>query len=409
MARRPAWVRVAVLTVLVGGCAAEDSVQPNYIGASGSGGAGSTSGSGGAVAGMGGSGGVAAGTGGGGAAGVGGMTGGVGGNVSGGEGGTMAGTGSGGMSGMGSGGTSGPGTAQDADCDMNGLWATRMLTITDALDLDQCASIYSFYELKHEGANVEVVNHFNCGIYAKGTGNTDFKMTTREAFLNINRQIGRKGTLTKGADGTCQLDMEPYWAAWGVDETFLPAERNSSETLQQMQSMKPLPTDPGAAGVVDVEGDGKPGLAFVVSGSPADGTRHGAQRNVQTWKTDDFYKITPSTDWANDIEARAAFHGEEVALDVEPAENIFLYTIASPAPNADAARATLRFLGRDASDPRAQAVIVSTDPADVAGALATCANIVAALEVISPVPNHTPQRCPCPSGMPSDQQRTCAP
>lgn len=405
--RREIWLQVAVIAMFLNACAAEDSAAPPVGGPTGgSAGAGASSG------GAGGNAGVMAGAGSTSGSGAGGMAVTSGGASGGGTGGSTGGTGgeaTGGTSGMGAGGMGGSSAAQDADCDMNGFWATRMLTITDALDLDQCASIYSFYELKHEGTNVEVVNHFNCGIYAKGTGNTDFTMKTREALLGANSQVGRKATFSKGTDGTCQLDFEPFWAAIGVDETFIPAERNSSQTLQQMQSTMPLPTDPTAAGVVDFEGDGKAGLAFVVSSSPADGTRHGAQRNVQTWKTDAFYKIMPSADWQTDIEARAAFFGDEVALDVEPEGNIFLYTLANPVPLADAARVTMRFLGRDAADPRAQAVIVGTDPTDLAGALQTCDKLVAALEVISPVANHTPQRCPCPGGAASDQQRKCAP
>lgn len=128
---------------------------------------------------------------GGGSGGAGGTTAGTGGNGTGGggsgDGGTMAGTGSGGTEGT-EAGTGGAGMAQDADCDMNGLWISRMLTVTDALNADQCASIYAFYELRHEGANVEVVNHFECGLTARGSGVPNCAQPTREAILLRNVQ-----------------------------------------------------------------------------------------------------------------------------------------------------------------------------------------------------------------------------
>jgi hypothetical protein len=217
--------------------------------------------------------------------------------------------------------------------------------------------------------------------------------------------------MSKSADGTCQLNMEPFWYVLGAEESFVPSERNSTQTFAMVQSGKPLPNTKGAAGLADVEMDGKPGVATIVTNSAVTGTRHGVIRNVQTWKTDNFYKIMPSMTWYSDIEARLSYIGEENAIeayDEQGMDSPFLTTLAVPQPQADAARITLHFLGRDVSDPRGKAVVVSSDRNDVPGALATCDKII---ETLKPIPPNYGvwQRCPCPNGKPADSNRMCTP
>ena len=412
-------MHLAVLSMLVSGCSAEDSVKlPAFQGSGGVSNAAQSGTVGAAIAGSPGRGPMGAGSPGSGTAGasvsapkagssassagsgatpvVGGM-------------GSPAPSGAGGM--VSGGATSSPGSAQAPDCDMNGYWASRMLSITDALSADQCASLYGFYELRQQGANVEVVKYFDCGLRATGSGDASYSPATRTALLSLNSQVGRKGTMMKGADGTCQLSMEPFWHILGADVALLPSDRKSAEKFATVQAAQPLPGKKGAPGLVDVESDGFAGIATVVTNSAVTGTRHGVIRNVQSWKTDAFYKITPSTTWAEDIEARLSYIGEENAIeayDEQKLDSPFLTTLAVPQPQADAARITLHFLGRDAADPRAQKVVVSSDLSDAKGALATCDNIINQLKPITPIYGLT-QRCPCPNGMASDQNRKCAP
>lgn len=401
MSRREAWVAVAVITAALSACRAEDSVAPNLPSVAGASPVtGNTAGSGGSGPGSTGAGGMGAGgsagaTPGGGVGATGGNMAGAGGSGLGGSAGSMVGAGNGGAVTGGSGGSASSGTARDADCDMNGIWVVRMMSVTEALTLEQCASIYYYLELKHEGENVEVVNQFNCGIEGRGSSNGSLNDATMRALMPSNSQIGRKGTMTKGPDGTCQFKMDRFWVVFGADEAvYAPSPRNAEIPFTQEQASKPLPTT--ATGAIDFENDGKPGMAIVVTGAIS-GIRHSVQRASYVWLTNDRYKIMPSLDWATDIEAHADYYGEEVAIEVEPADAVLLSAGANPVPTAQSARATFRFLGRNASDPRVAALVVSADPKSD-GALQTCKNIVKALPPIDAIATDFGQVCPCPGG-----------
>lgn len=394
--RREALVPVAVVALFVCACAAEDSVTPSTfpIGGSGSGGAsGGAGGSSGAgsTSGAGGVGGMMAGVGGmvgGGAGGVSGMMAGVGGMAIGGS--------MGGTSGDGAGGTGATGGAQDADCDMNGIWVARMMAVNEALSLEQCGSQYFYFELKHEGANVEVVHSMFCGIEGRGSSNGTLSDASILSLTKSNSQVGRKGTMTKGADGTCQLTMEPFWSILGADEAmFAPMPRNASTPLSQVQSSTPLPTS--AAGAIDMDSDGNPGLSIIVTGV-IQGTRYSVQRTSNTWLTNDRYKITPAATWTTDIEARAEYYSEEVVVGYTPEDASLLASPSNMVPNSPSARVTLHFLGRDAAAASASGIVVASDPtADPDGAVATCKNILDVLPPINAISDgFIGQVCPCP-------------
>ena len=295
------------------------------------------------------------------------------------------------------------GMAADPDCDISGLWAVRMLSVVQALSLEQCGNLYYYVEFAQNGSEVEVVDHFNCGIEGRGSSSSTFANPTLLGLMQTNSWVGRRGTMQKGADGTCEFQLEPYWYVLSADEAvFAPDPRNANMTLTQVQQWKPLPPPPvfgatmppDAPGVLDIESDGFPGAAFTVTGLLS-GIRHAAQRGVHSWLTNDRYRITPAVDWTEDLNVRADYVGEDVTYWVEGDQA--LWAGALPVRDAASARATLRFLGRDASDPRAAEMVVSADPAvDPDGAIATCANIREALPPISPLTS--PQVCPCVGG-----------
>lgn len=412
----PGWLVVATITAFVCACSSEDSVgapSPGsqnggvaVAGVGATGGVGAIGGAGvagsvagtaavGATGGVGGTAGVGA-TGGtagtAGAGATGGEAGAAGVGATGGEAGTAGEAGVGATGGEAGGGGTG---AADADCDMNGIWVVRMLSIVQALGLEQCGNIYHYLELSQEGTDVEIVNHFNCSIEGRGSANSAMNDATIQSFISTNSMIGRKGTMMKTADGTCQLEFEPWWMAFGVDEaTYLPTPRNSSMSLQDLQSANPFPMT--ADGAIDPDNDGQPGVQLIVTGA-VNGSRHITQRVVMAWMTNDRYKITPALDWTDDFEIGNWAEPEEYTVATTPPNNPFLMSPALPV-NSDAARVTFKFLGRDTSDPRVAGVVVSSDPTDLEGATQTCKNIVSAIPPIGPLAFPNPQLCPCPDG-----------
>jgi hypothetical protein len=140
-------------------------------------------------------------------------------------------------------------------------------------------------------------------------------------------------------------------------------------------------------------------VQLIVTGA-INGSRHITQRVVTSWMTNDRYKIMPALDWTTDLELGNVSYPEEytVATTPEGIEGELLRAPANPVLDAPAARVTMRFLGRDASDPRAAGVIVGADPADLPGATQTCRNIADAIEAVLPLSFPNPQVCPCPNG-----------
>ncbi len=285
-----------------------------------------------------------------------------------------------------------------AECDASGIWIARMLTVISALGLEQCGNRYDYFELRQTGSEIEVIDHLSCGFEDRGSVTRRPTEAAARAMLGSNSQIGRKGTMAKGADGLCQLTMEPYWAVWGVDEeSYVPQPRNSPQPLHEVSRANPLPRD--GDGVLDPDGDGRPGMSIEIRGAlSVDGQI--ILRSVHHWVTDDRYPITPAAAWADDIEVHANHTSEEHLL--EPAnDGAIIGPIQPVSQGGPASRVTLRFLGRDASDPRVTALVASADPDDEDDALQTCRNIIAALPPIEPLFGDA-QRCPCPGGAACD-------
>ena len=267
---------------------------------------------------------------------------------------TMAGAGPGAS---GAGGSTEMMGAADPDCDFNGIWIAKQMTVSEALSLPQTSNNWYYLELKQTGTAVEVTKHFDCGIEVQGSATVTTSRATIVGSLPHNIQTGRKITVMKQG-ASCSLDAARFWSIRGADETrFLPNEtRDSADSVSQVSKTKPLPTTGMPDGAVDIEDDGKPGIAFQLTGVIS-GTRNSVQRDWSRWFTEPGYEIAASTNWTSDLKIRADFDNEESVLD--PTSGLL---VSTSAPKAGAKHAIeLRFLGRDASDPRVSAVVKGSD------------------------------------------------
>jgi hypothetical protein len=275
-----------------------------------------------------------------------------------------------------------PPTAQDPDCDLNGIWITQQVTVANALGAAQYANVWAYVEIQHNGADFTFTKQFECGGEGKGTLHITLREITTRVLTGHNRQVGRRGTMKKGASGTCELTLERFWEVRGaVEANFLPAGgRNSTADLSQVQMDRPLPKTATPAGAEDWDGDGHQGIGWDVAGVVT-GRRHSVQRDWSSWFTDSSYVITPATNWPAEIMTRAEADIEDSVFDTEPAGNLLLAAVATADVRNANNRIILKFLGRTAADPRVAAVpIKGTDPdGDAAGALATCVAIQAAM------------------------------
>jgi hypothetical protein len=188
--------------------------------------------------------------------------------VSGGTGGNAGGSDAGGQGAAGgAGGNTPPAGAQDADCDFNGIWIAKQVTVSQALNLAQSSNNWYYLEFKQSGTAVQVSKHFDCGIEVHGSATVSMTKATTQALIAHNVQTGRKATLMK--DGaTCKFAADRFWSVRGADEMrFLPnATRDSMDSIAMVEMVNPLPKVGKTDGAVDTENDGQLGVAFQLTG-----------------------------------------------------------------------------------------------------------------------------------------------
>jgi hypothetical protein len=264
----------------------------------------------------------------------------------------------------GAGGEDKPMQAKDPTCDLSGVWITKQLSASKALEEVGFSNGYAYYEIEQSGSDFVVKKHIDCGGIALGGGTAYLSRPSLQALTRHNSQSGRKGHVTL-VDGKCALDIEHFWSVRGADEMrFLPTPtRNSTLSLAEMQKQNPLPTPNMLDGAEDWENDGVPGVASQLSGILS-GVRNGCQRDWDRWFTAPGYEITPSLDFTSDLTIRFEFEGEESVI--APTSGL-LATLSEPATEYPPVM-RFRFLGRTTDDPRAQA-IVKAEPVDTCYAI----------------------------------------
>jgi hypothetical protein len=243
--------------------------------------------------------------------------------------------------------------AQDPDCDLTGVWIARQITVNEAIGVQAFSNNWYYLEYKQDGTTVEVTKHFDCGIQIVGAVTVILPRPALEAQLTRNQQTGRKLTMSK--DGaSCRLESKRFWSIRGAEELSYLQDgvRDSEASIRELATSLPLPTKDNTAGAIDPDGDGKLGIAFEITGLLS-GTRNAVQRDWTRWFSDADYEFPAGMDWTQDVLIRADFDNEESVLD--PAEGLLT---SGSTPSRDAKHAvTLRFLGRDTSDPRVQALV----------------------------------------------------
>lgn len=253
-----------------------------------------------------------------------------------------------------------PAGATDPECDFNGIWAAKQMTVSEALSLPQTSNNWYYLELKQSGDAVTVVKHFDCGIEVRGSATVILSRATLMASIARNVQSGRKISVSRQG-ASCSFEGARFWSIRGADElAYLPGEpkdgRDFPDNIGDVAKSKPLPTAQMPEGAIDVDMDGKLGIAFQVTGIVM-GTRNSVQRDWTRWFTEPGYEIAASADWPNDLTIRADFDNEESIID--PTSGLL---VSNSAPKASAKHVLqLRFLGRDATDARAMAMIKSSD------------------------------------------------
>jgi hypothetical protein len=223
--------------------------------------------------------------------------------------------------------SSGASTAEDPDCDLNGVWVARLTTFNrdDIFQAIQTASSWYYYEIEQRGRDVKITSALDCGIQVSGSADVTINRATTTALLKRNDQAGRAGQFWKDGDH-CSLTIERMYSTRGVSRSvYLPADTSSNPDLR---TLKPdLPTAQMPEGNEDWDGDGHPGIAFNVASL---GTRHSVQRDWNEFFTDD---SSPIALGASEFTARARFDNQEQILETTGTLGGLLMAGTTPATN----------------------------------------------------------------------------
>lgn len=276
-----------------------------------------------------------------------------------------------------------------ATCDLAGYWILRQTSFSrdDVLSQIQTASNWYVLEITQTGDSFTVERSIFCGIHVSGSATVDLTEGGQRGLLWLNsmgRENVRGGLAGAAAEtaGGCSLETSRLYFVRGGAETLLPDDFSRKPALADLAPL-PYEEDPeqptGAHldGALDVDGDGLPGVAFLLSGN-ANGLRNVVQRDWLEYTTP---LDGPIAAHSIEFSARAVFDNEENVLVVSkcPALGCGILTAGSvPVANAKN-RVVFRYLGRDLAEPRVTRIVEGALREDQDRDLATCANVRAAL------------------------------
>lgn len=278
------------------------------------------------------------------------------------------------------------------DCDMNGYWIARetAFSIDNLLNEVQTTSHWHIFKITQTGGAFQIDKHIDCGVLV--TGSATVQMTDKGVqnlmYANVMDtdtpppRLPRKGTFTLSG-GACVFAMDRHYNVRGVDEaTFLPTDFLAKPDLSTLTPL-PYETDPtnptGAnlAGQVDQDQDGNPGIAYILSGTVT-GSRHVAQRDWVEYFTDPT-ALVPTK--ALEFAVRTDFDDQENILLVNncPTIGCGLLVVGAHAARNMKNRATLRYLGKDMTDPRVSRILTQDLKVNPTSDFQSCLNARASL------------------------------
>lgn len=195
-----------------------------------------------------------------------------------------------GAGGAGAAGASGGDAGSTGACDLTGLWIVKRVLFTTPNSAlapgAQKVSNWDLYEIEQSGDDFTVQSHLMAGIVTTGDARVSLSDATLGALQEHMNHSGRRGTF-KPAAGACAFTIERTYAVMGVtpiafyrDGVADPPGRIDGNP--DASTLEPLPSMGGNPGADDWDGDGKPGIQFVITDSPlGSGVRHETQRDWQ--------------------------------------------------------------------------------------------------------------------------------
>ena len=278
------------------------------------------------------------------------------------------------------------------DCDITGYWVVRetAFNIDHVISQVQTSSNWSMFKLVQSGEVFHVDKALGCGVVVSGTATVQLTEGGLRSVVHSNPQdtdapaprAPRQGRFVATAAG-CAISMDRHYVVRGAEEArFLPADFLAKPVLD---TLTPLPreadpqnpTGEHAAGALDNDGDGHPGLAWRISGT-ATGVRNVAMREWYEYFTGPTASIPKR---ALEFVADTAYANQENILHVSRCPPLGCGLLIAGSHPAGDLRHRVRFLylGKDLADPRVSRVVTRELKEDIEADLQTCVNVRATL------------------------------
>lgn len=168
-------------------------------------------------------------------------------------------------------------------CDLTGRWAVHGVTFTTADNIlapgAQKTSAWSYVEIEQVGDELTITHDVPCGLLVSGDAKVVLLPGALATIQQRTATTGRMGTSVE--DGSsCQLSLERLYTMMSAGPfdvltggIALPGRVEGNPALDSFTPLK-------ASDAEDWDGDGKPGLRFVITDSPiGSGWRDAIQRS----------------------------------------------------------------------------------------------------------------------------------
>ncbi|NRA35438.1 MAG: hypothetical protein HRU17_19085 [Polyangiaceae bacterium] len=255
------------------------------------------------------------------------------------------------------------GTSQDANCDMNGYWAVRKLSLPQdtAIGSTQPASAWYYFRIEQNGADFTILDSLDCGTEASGNATVVLTTQTLLGLMTKNNQRGRTGTFAANVDH-CEFSIRRQYNRLGMAASVLPEQGSQTELAEGLEDR--------IEEAEDWDGSGYGGIAYNTSGIIT-GVRHAIQINWDSYFNDADFGHMPGLG-ADEFTLRMEYSIAEAVTGTECGRLglscQLLLGKAIVIPQADNA-ASFHLLGRTFEEATASDVLDPSSP------LNTCYNI----------------------------------
>ncbi len=277
-----------------------------------------------------------------------------------------------------------------AACDLSGYWIARQTNFsTDkVLNGTQTSTNWFFYKIAQTGGAFTVTRSLFCGIQVSGSADVRLAEASARRLMYQNPQHEatadrggnvRTGSFASNGKGGCDFFMAAHWYLRGAGPGHLPPlpwKAQVDPGTSSFAGLAALPSKDASTGAVDLEGGGKPGAAYDVTGILS-GRRFVVQRDWEWRRSDADHPVAEN---ALEFVAADLFDGQENILSVTcPGTDCSLIASGSFADNNAKHRVTMRWLGAALSDARVRRVAAAEPGGDEKVDLATCEQVRLAL------------------------------